>query len=539
MPRPSPTPTHLFVGVVATVAILAASWASVVFGQASSAPDPRTSATARPQAGDAPLGVAMWNAYFGETGVSDPANRIAQPDETHMEVTVKAAHDGERIYFQYVFPTPVPSYYHDYLVYRDGAWVSAGSGPVGPEPHGLHEDRVTMLVDDGSVQGFANQGGWVTCHDDLAAPNMYAAADDDDVEAHPVLGDIYGHDEQGKYLPQSRDAGPGWWEVSGWDAMSLENLERYAERLDAGVFLDLWHWRSARSNPIGYSDNQYVFENRNSSPGTAPYGTNASSGLPRYMFDPEVTGFRALTWDALQAQEYGPDGPTFIVPGVNAVEFDPDHAWQEGDTLPRRFLRTPTDSRGAIEADGVLIPLADGTWQWQVTLSRALDTGFPQADKAFVPGRTYHAAVAVHRLGTGGRWHMVTLPFTVGLDTPADVTANRFVGDAPNWSAIPGSTRIAIYPGQTNWEWVTSDAHPGGVQVRDDSMSVVGCHDEIGLGAANKEVETYLAGLTPFSPPELTVSRPGIEPGNIVLWFVVAAAAILVIAVALGRLRRG
>jgi hypothetical protein len=70
-------------------------------------------------------------------------------------------------------------------------------------------------------------------------------------------------------------------------------------------------------------------------------------------------------------------------------------------------------------------------------------------------------------------------------------------------------------------------------------MSVIGCHDEVGLGAANKEMETYLAGLTPFGVRELTVARPGFDPGNIVFWFVVLAILILAAAVALGWLRRG
>ena len=537
MPRSSP-PRLLPSVLVATLVVLA-SWAITGLAQEGSSPARLEARTATPLAADSPLGAAFLDVYLGETGTADPATGIYQPAETHMDVGIKAAFDDDQIYVQYTFATPLPSYYHDVVVYRDGAWMRVGASPDGPEPHGLYEDRITMLVDDGSVKGFANQGGWLTCHDDLRDPFMYSSAANDDVAAHPVIGEIYGQSDQRKYIPQSRDTGPQWWQFDGWDAVSEENLERYGDRHASGVFLDLWHWRAHRSEPIGFSDNQFVFETRRSSPGTGPYGTNwdSADATPQFMFDPDVTGFRALDWTDVQEQAYGFGDHFYLAQGVNAVPFDPEHEWQEGDTIPRRFLRTPSGSRGIIESTATLGEQADGNWVWQVELRRPLDTGFAEADKALRPGRTYDVAVAIHRLATGSRWHMVTLPFTLGIDTPGDVTASRFPGDTPDWTAIEGSTRIAIYPGQTSWQWLTSDDHPGGKQVRDDTMSVVGCHDEIGLGAANKEIETYLAGLTPFSPPELTAARPGIEPGNIVLWFVVSAVLILAAAIAIGWFR--
>jgi hypothetical protein len=125
------------------------------------------------------------------------------------------------------------------------------------------------------------------------------------------------------------------------------------------------------------------------------------------MFDPEVTGYRALDWDELQAQAYGFDDQFYLAQGVNAVPFDPDHEWQEGDTIPRRFLRTPTESRGIIESSATLTQQADGTWLWQVELRRPLDTGLRAGRQGLVPGRTYDVAVAIHRLATGraaGTW---------------------------------------------------------------------------------------------------------------------------------------
>ncbi len=498
------------------------------------------SPTATELSDNASLAETFRDAFVGATGVYDPANGIVTPGTPTVDIEVKAAHNGEEIFFYYEVPTPVPSYYHDYVVYQDGSWIRGGRSPVGTEPHGLYEDRITMLVDDGSVKGFANQGGWLTCHEDMRAPFMYAGAPNEDVAAHPVLGDALGFEEVRKYLPQSRDAGPEWWRANGWDAMTLDNLDVYQQRHAAGVFLDLWHWRAHRSSPIGYSDNEYVFDYRKSSPGGGPFSTNWDDdlGQPKFMFDPAITGYTALDWEAVQRQEYGLDDHYFIAEGVNAIPFDPDRDWQNGDTIPRRSLNIePTESRGAIRAEANLARDGDG-WRWQVTLWRAMDTGYPLADKAFQPGRTYDAAVAVHRMATGSRWHFVTLPFSIGVDMPADVTAVRFDGDNPDWDAIEPTTLTAVYPGQTNWEWLTGDEHPGASEIQANSMSVLGCHsDPVGLGAANRAIEPRLAGVS-LPEPE-TGSLAGLfDPGNAAFIFLTIAVVSILGAALLGRTRR-
>jgi hypothetical protein len=147
--------------------------------------------------------------------------------------------------------------------------------------------------------------------------------------------------------------------------------------------------------------------------------------------------------------------------------------------------------------------------------------------------------VAVHRLATGSRWHFATLPFSVGVDMPADVTATRFDGDAPDWDAIEATTLTAIYPGQTNWEFLTSDDHPGATEVRNDSMSVLGCHDDpIGLGAANRAIEPRLAGVAlPDGEPRSIFIR-AFDPGNAAFVFLIIALLTVGGAIVLGRTRK-
>ncbi|MEX2322852.1 MAG: ethylbenzene dehydrogenase-related protein [Acidimicrobiia bacterium] len=490
---------------------------------------------------NAPLGEAFRDIFVGTQGVYDPAAGIVSPDQVAFELEIQAAHNGEDIFFRYRVPTPLPSYYHDYFVYQDGKWIRVGRSPVGNEPHGLYEDRISMLVDDGSVKGFANQGGWLTCHDDMRNPFMYGGPPNDEVVAHPIA-EALRFEEVRKYLPQSRDAGPEWWRANGWDAIDLGDLDKYEARREAGVFLDLWHWRSHRSNPIGFSDNESVFEYRRPSPGRGPFSTNFDSeaGQPLLMFDSAVTGYDALDWDTVQAQGYGYDDNFFIADGVNAVPFDPDREWRNGDVIPRRMLNTePTESRGSIRADGRLLSDGEGGWVWDVTLWRPMDTGYPTADKPFLPGRTYDAAIAVHRLATGSRWHFVTLPFRIGVDMPADVTATRFDGDAPDWDAIEATTLTAIYPGQTNWEFLTSDDHPGATEVRNDSMSVLGCHDDpIGLGAANRAIEPRLAGVALPDGESRSILIRAFDPGNAAFVFFIIALLTVGGAIVLGRARK-
>jgi hypothetical protein len=522
---PRTPPPRLAPVIAACLVLVGASW--------------DITALAQDDAPSARLEAAFRDAFLGARGVDDAANAVVQPDATHFDVAVKAAHDGERIFFQYSFPTALPSLFHGVSVMRDGAWVRLGQPPVrGPEASGVYEDKLAMFVDDGSVKGFANQGGWITCHEDVRG--MYSAAPGQELGGHPVLGDLRGLTSMPKYLPQSRDTGPGWWEFDGWHAITVDGVDRISERLDHGVFLDLWLWGSHRSNPIGYADNEFVFDFRQAGAGTGPTRANwdGQNQQPAFMFDAAVTGYAALDWTTLQETGYAPDDAIHLIDGANVVPFDPDHAWQEGDTLPAVVLNpAPSESRGMIEAEGRLVQGPDGALAWQVTLWRTMDAGGHVGSKSFLTGRTYDVAVAVHRLATGSRWHFVSLPFTVGIDTPGDVTARRFEGAQPDWTQIEAVSRTLVYPGQTSWQWLTSDDHPGGVQVRTDSMSVVGCHDDVGLGVANKQIETYLAGLTSFSPPELTVARPAVEPGNVVLWFVVLAILILAAAIAIGWLR--
>ena len=144
------------------------------------------------------------------------------------------------------------------------------------------------------------------------------------------------------------------------------------------------------------------------------------------------------------------------------MPFDPGLGWKDGDTIPRRVLRTGEGSRADISVAG------KARWKdgfWDVTLMRAMDTGNPLEDKVMVDKGIYTVALAVHRNATGSRWHYVSLPVSLGLGRDAELKAIRFDGDNPRWDQ-PWLDVTLFYPGQVSWPSLNSNRHAGAEFIR-------------------------------------------------------------------------
>ncbi len=217
--------------------------------------------------------------------VNDPDRNISIPDQLTVPLQVKAAYNGQDVLFRYRWPAARPGIFHDVLRYENGNWIVEGSAVPGSEPSGMHEDRVAMMVDDGSVPEFGRYGGYITVGDGIEGFTEHA--DGDAVEAHPYLGAQIGQEEITKYLPKTRRS------LGDWSDVTPEG--ELAALRSAGYFLDLWHWRAGRSNPIGRSDDQFVAEARFGDAGRSTYATNWDGTLnqPRLMFDEATAGHRA------------------------------------------------------------------------------------------------------------------------------------------------------------------------------------------------------------------------------------------------------
>jgi hypothetical protein len=421
------------------------------------------------------LGLA-W--VFHGTGVikDDLARNISIPPELTMPLQVKAAYDGKNIYFRYRWPAREPRIYHDMLRYEGGKWVRIGRSVAGQQPENIYEDRVTMMVDDGSVPEFEKYGGYITIGDRMRF--FTGEASKKEVEAHAYLGVAKKQEEVRKHLPETRV------DIADWRSVIPE--DKLAAQRKAGYFLDLWHWRAHRSNPIGASDDEVIAEGRFGDKGKGPFTNNWDAKLsrPQQMFDPARNGGRvALRWEDLAARKLGFDD-VYYLREDQAKPFDASHPWKDGDVIPQRMLRAGDDSHADIKVHG------NARWKdgfWDVTLVRAMDTGHPLDDKMFMDRRAYTVAFAVHRDARGSRWHYVSLPVRLGLNREADFKAAEFQGDAPKWEQAWHAVTL-FYPGQVSWPMLKSSMHAGSPKIR-QGVPVKFRHSEAQLAHYGVEME--------------------------------------------------
>lgn len=150
----------------------------------------------------------------------------------------------------------------------------------------------------------------------------------------------------------------------------------------AGELGDIWHWKSVRSNPEGYIDDQYVDDARWSEDNT---------GAGRHSDARDSGGYvNNVNEDAT--------GPTFMAPsGANGnywihesekVEFV--DTFTAGDEIAGIIVEKPTGDRGDIAAKGAY---ADGVWTLE--MSRPLVTGSDTDIQFDDLGQGYYFGMAV------------------------------------------------------------------------------------------------------------------------------------------------
>lgn len=114
--------------------------------------------------------------------------------------------------------------------------------------------------------------------------------------------------------------------------------------------------------------------------------------------------------------------PTALVPGENAVPFDPKTGWKAGDLLPQYYL-SRTEAAGSA-ADN---RNAKGVWKdgmWTVEWVRPLNLANAD-DKALRAGKAYNFGFAVHDDNITSRGHQISFPVTVGFGAKAAIEATR------------------------------------------------------------------------------------------------------------------
>jgi hypothetical protein len=334
------------------------------------------------------------------------------------DLSVQAAYDNEYLYLRARWKSQLnrEGRMHNMMRFDGKEWKFYGSHRAsskvrdGKEPP-LYEDRLAIMVDDGSVPMFAEQGCWLTCHTGMRdAPDMVGS---DEVKKHDLLGGLLKKSDVRKYLPETRtDAAAGWDKTKAADEI--------AKLKSMGRFLDLMQWRVARSNPVGMADDGYVLEYRLFDAGKKMFSWNVDrkTMTPKFMFDPEKTGYIALREEDFA----NPEKATAIIEKVNAKLYDLNAGFKEGDILPGRLLTAETTG-SAGDND-----YARGTWkdgEYTVLFRRKLDTGYPEDDKILKVGGTYTVGFAVHDDNTTTRFHHVAFPLKLGIGVEADITATK------------------------------------------------------------------------------------------------------------------
>ncbi len=332
-----------------------------------------------------------------------------------IQLSFQVAYDNENAYFRAQWKTRnnYAGDAHPFVRFDGKQWKTYGFPKLdavvqkGEQP-GIYEDRFSIMIDDGGVPGFGNQGCWLTCHNgERDNPKVATRAE---VQANPLYQALKQNDVR-KYLPSTRTD-----PLASWD--KGKSPDEIAKIKAAGGFLDLMQWRAHRSNPVGMADDGYVLEYRLSDAGGNPFGSNVDpkTHQPRFMYDEKKVGKKALTAGDIRKM------PTALIREQNAVPFDPNAGWKEGDLIPEYVL----NKEGA-KGSGADNNQVKGVWKdgaWTVVWARKLNLTNPD-DKALKEGKVYSFAFAIHDDNITTRGHQVSFPVTVGFGAKAAIEATK------------------------------------------------------------------------------------------------------------------
>ena len=141
---------------------------------------------------------------------------------------------------------------------------------------------------------------------------------------------------------------------------------------------------------------------------------DAKTHAPKFMWDEKKTGYKAIRADS-QARK----GNLFLIRETNAVPFDPNAGWKEGDMIPD-YIISREDAKGSAADNNAMAIWNDG--KWTVVLTRPL--GLANADdKSLKAGNVYNVGFAVHDDNITTRGHHVSFAKTLGLGAKADIRA--------------------------------------------------------------------------------------------------------------------
>jgi hypothetical protein len=335
--------------------------------------------------------------------------------EGYKDLKMQAAFDDKNAYlrFQWKTQNAYPGSEHQYLRFDGKEWKVWGFPKLDKivqerQMQAIYEDRMSIMIDDGKVPGFANQGCWLTCHD--GQRDMQKQFTKEEVAANPLMTAIKKRDVR-KYLPDTR-TDPSDWKTG-------KTAEEIAKIKVAGGFVDLIQWRGYRSFPVGMADDGYVLEFRLADAGKDMFSANfdAKARAPKLMWDAKKTGYKSITIDQLR------QGDHFLIQEKNSVPFDPNAGWKEGDMIPD-YTVSREAAQGSAADNNAIASWKDGMW----TLVMIRPLGLTNSDdKALKAGGVYNIGFGAHDDNITTRGHHVSFVKTLGLGvkkgTKVDINA--------------------------------------------------------------------------------------------------------------------
>jgi len=329
----------------------------------------------------------------------------------YVDLKFQAAYDAKNAYLRFQWKTlnAFPGTEHQYLRFDGKEWKTYGFPKLdkvvqdGAQP-GIYEDRMSIIIDDGKVPGFATQGCWLTCHD--GQRDNAKQFTKEELATNPLLT-AYKKNDVRKYLPASRNDPSDW--------RTVKSVEEMNKIKAAGGFVELIQWRAHRSHPVGMADDGYVLEWRNFDAGANMFGGNADAKThaPRFMWDEKKVGYKSITADQLRK------GDHFLIRETNAVPFDPNAGWKEGDMIPDYFL-TSEGAKGSAADNKAIASWKDGVWT--VVMIRPLGLANDD-DKSLKEGGVYNIGFGMHDDNITTRGHHVSFVKTIGFGAKADFQA--------------------------------------------------------------------------------------------------------------------
>lgn len=243
-----------------------------------------------------------------------PYKSNVYPGATETSVRIKAMHDDATLYMLIEWTDPTESLERQpWRKQSDGSWKQLKAPDDTKHENTYYEDKFALLWDI-NARGFDKKGCASACH--MAENGMI-----DGIEAKS----------------------PG------------------RKFTAAGQTIDMWHWKSVRTGPVGQIDDQYIDENtdaaknggwgrKNDAKTAGGYADNVSEDktLPAFMPSDGATG-------------------AFWLDKADAVPFVDSFA--AGDILPAMIVERIEGSRGDVSA---VAKWSDG--KWTMELSRALAT---------------------------------------------------------------------------------------------------------------------------------------------------------------------